>query len=241
MSKKNDGGDIIRFYEHRKMQEFIKTYHNPNFDAHQIKIPFRMAIIASSGGGKTHFLLNMLAKMPDTFGHIFVLYKASEPLYEFLEKSIGGDRVTFFTNIAKFPRLEDLPKDKQILCVFDDCVTYSERHQEIIKEYFIRGRKVGLGVSSCYLSQSFYKIPRLIRLQCSYLIILKVGNKRDIRSILSECSLGVEQDELTNMYKNATRESMNFLKIDVDNSDANKKFSHNWTGFYHVENEDSDG
>ena len=47
-----------------------------------------------------------------------------------------------------------------------------------------------------YLSQSFYKIPQLIKLQFNYLIILKVGSKRDITTILSDCGLGIDKDEL---------------------------------------------
>jgi hypothetical protein len=41
-----------------------------------------MAVIAASGGGKTQLLLNQISKMNDTFGHIYVCYRASEPLYD---------------------------------------------------------------------------------------------------------------------------------------------------------------
>ena len=47
-------------------------------------------------------------------------------------------------------------------------------------------------------------------------------------------------DLITKMYKDATKEKFNFLKIDVENRDDNKKFSHNFTGFYKIDNEDSD-
>ena len=39
-------------------------------------------------------------------------------------------------------------------------------------------------------------------------------------------------------YKDATKD--NFFKIDIENRDDNKKFSHNFTGFYKIDNEDSD-
>ena len=42
------------------------------------------------------------------------------------------------------------------------------------------------------------------------------------------------------LYKDATKDKFNFLKIDIENRDDNKKFSHNFTGFYRVDNEDSD-
>ena len=239
MSKKKglaniDNNEIVNFYSHKGMKEFITEYENPCFDSHRVKVPFRMAVIGASGGGKTQLLLNLIAKMQNTFGHIYVCYKASEPLYEFLAKSIGDKNITFFTQLGKFPQVNEMPKDKQILCVFDDVVNYSEKSQEIIKEYYIRGRKHGKGISMCYLSQSFFRIPKIIRLQCNYLILLKLGSKRDLNLILSDYGLGVDKDELMMIYKNATQIPFDFLKISTDERDDNKRFSHNWTSFFSI-------
>ena len=239
MSKKknlaNIDNEMVNFYAHKKMKEFITEYDNPHFDSHQIKVPFRLAVIASSGSGKTQWLLNLISRMNDTFGHIYVCYRTNEPLYDFLQKQIGADKITFFTQLSKFPQVNEMPKDKQILCIFDDCVTYPEKQQEIIKEIAIRGRKFGRGVSMCYLSQSFYKIPRLIRLQFNYLIILKLGSKRDTEMIINECSIGIEKDELLSLYKDATKQKFNFLKINLETGNDNEKFSHNFNDFYTIE------
>ena len=236
----NNGNEMINFYENKKLKEFLTEYQNPHFASHQIRIPARLGIVSASGGGKTSFVLNLIARMQDTWGKIYVCYKASEPLYEFLAKAIGEDKIQFFTHLSKFPRLNELEKDKQILCIFDDCVTYDEKTQSVITEIAIRGRKYGKGVSLCYLTQSFYKVPRLIRLQFSYLILLKLGSKRDTNMIVGECSLGVEKEELLRIYKDATKEKFHFLKIDLENGEENKKFSHNWTGFYEIEKESDD-
>ena len=225
---------MVNFYSHKNMKQFLTEYENPHFDSHQIKTPCRLAAIASSGGGKTQFILNLIAKMQNTFGHIYVCYRTSEPLYEFLAKSIGDKNITFITQLAKFPQVSEMPKDKQILCVFDDVVNYSDKEQGIIKEYYIRGRKWGKGISMCYLSQSFFRIPKIIRLQCNYLILLKLGSKRDLNLILSDYGLGVDKDELMSIYKNATQIPFDFLKISTDERDDSKRFSHNWTGFYDI-------
>jgi hypothetical protein len=240
MSKKKTlaiDNEMVNFYSHKGMKEFITEYENPCFDSHQIKIPFRMGIIASSGGGKTQWLLNCIARMNDTFGHIYVCYKAPEPLYQFLEKSIGADNITFYTQLSKFILPQDVPKDKQILMVFDDCVTYNDKQHDIIKEYFIRGRKIGKGVSMCYLSQSFFRIPKIIRLQCNYLILLKLGSKKDLSLILSDYGLGVDKDVLMMIYKEATKVPFDFLKIATDERDDNKRFSKNWNGFFTIESD----
>ena len=229
-----DGNEMINFYNHKKMKEFLTEYQNPNFESHQIKVPFRLAVIASSGGGKTAWLLNLISRMNDTFGHIYVCYRTAEPLYQFLEKSIGADRITFFTQLSKFPQINDMPKDKQILCVFDDVVNYSDKEQGIIKEYYVRGRKWGKGISMCYLSQSFFRIPKIIRLQCNYLILLKLGSKKDLALILGDYGLGVDKTQLMSIYKDATKVPFDFLKISTDEREDSKRFSHNWTAYYDI-------
>ena len=243
MSKKKDLADsneMYNFYQHRKVKELLTNYHNPHFNEHQISIPFRMGIVASSGGGKTMYILNLISKMQDTFGHIFVVYKASEPLYEFLQAQVGEKNITFFTNIAKFPPLNELPKDKALLCIFDDCVTLPEKSQEIIKEIAVRGRKHGKGISLAYLTQSFYKVPRLIRLQFNYLILLKLGSRRDVDMIINECSLGVEKDVLLRYYKDATKEKFSSLKINLETGNDNEKFSRNFNDFYKIEDDEEE-
>ena len=92
----------------------------------------------------------------------------------------------------------------------------------------------------CYLSQSFFTIPTLVRGQFNYVIILKLSGKRDLNSNLTNYALGIEVDQIIDLYKNATKDKFNFLKIDIENRDDHKKFSHNFTDFYKIENEDSD-
>ena len=133
----NVENSMVNFYQHKNMKQFLTEYENPQFDSHQIKLPCRLAAIAASGGGKTQFLLNLIAKMQSTFGHIYVCYKASEPLYEFLAKSIGDKNITFFTQLGKFPQVNEMPKDKQILCVFDDVVNYSEKAKKLLKNIIL--------------------------------------------------------------------------------------------------------
>ena len=237
--KKRGNNEMINFYEHPHIQKLLPKYHNPHFQDSQIKVPFRMGIIGSSGGGKTQMLLNLIAKMNDTFGHIHVVYKASEPLYEFLEKKIGAKFITFYTKLTDLPPITDFPhKDKQQLIVFDDQV--NEKNQEIIKEFYIRGRKVGQGLSLCYLSQSFFKIPKIVRQQFGYLILLKLSSIRDLNLILSDFSLGVDRKQLAAVYKDATSEQFQFLKVDIDNPDNNKKFSRNFTDFYIFDSDSDD-
>jgi hypothetical protein len=188
-NKTTNNNEMTNFYEHKDIQKLLPKYHNPHFDQTQISIPARIGVIASSGGGKTQWLLNFIAKTNDTWGHIHIVYKTSEPLYEFLSEKLKGKNITFYTKLSDLPQPNDIGnKDKQQLIVFDDQV--NEKNQEIIKEYCIRGRKIGKGITVCYLSQSFFKIPKIVRLQFSHLILLKLSSNRDLNLILSDYSLG---------------------------------------------------
>jgi len=236
MSKTNE---MINFYEHKDVKKLLTQYWNPHLEDTQISIPFRMGIIGSSGGGKTQFLLNMLAKMNDSFGFIHVVYKASEPLYEFLEKKITSKYIKFYTKLSDLPQPNEIDhKDKQQLIVFDDQI--NEKNQEIIKEYCIRGRKIGKGISIAYLAQSFFKIPKIVRQQFGYLILLKLSSNRDLNLILGDFSLGVDKEELALIYKDATKRKFDFLKVAIDEPNNNRKFSKNWTQFYHIDSDEDE-
>ena len=188
--------DIINFYELPDVQAFQKTYHNPNFDTHRITVPFRMSIIGASGSGKSNCVLNIINQFTDTFNHIKLFVKnKEEPLYLYLEKKIPErDQLEIFEGLAELNKM-NLDKDfkLQTLCIFDDIMLEPDQHQ--IEQLYIRGRKISGGISCIYLSQSFYTIPRKIRLQCNYIILRKIPSSRDVNGILREFSLGVNKDQ----------------------------------------------
>ena len=174
---KQTNNEMINFYSHKDIQKHLPQYHNPHYEQTQISIPARIGVIASSGGGKTQWLLNFIAKTNDTWGHIHIVYKTSEPLYEFSSDKLKGKNITFYTKLADLPLPNGFPhKDKRQLVVFDDQVN---KNQDIMKELMIRGGKIGKGLTMRYSSQSFFKIPKIVRLQFSHLILLKLSSNRD--------------------------------------------------------------
>ncbi len=220
----NKDNEMINFYEKKLVKEKNITYHNPAFEISQIKHPAMIAVVGSTGAGKTQWLLNFIYKMPDTFSKIIIVHKVDEPLYKVLEEKLKK-QIVFYKKLAELPNPDMLVKDDptgQILLVFDDQVT--EKNMSKIEEFYIRGRKSGGGITSVFLTQSYFGIPKLIRLQLHYLILLKLSGKRDLQLILSEYNLGVDKAELENIYKDATKQKFNFLKIDVATSEDNKSF-----------------
>jgi len=227
---------IINFYEHDDVKKKLTPQWNPHFDQTQIKTPARILCCGGSGMGKTTWLLNYLALAQDTFGFITIVSKmgTGEPLYEFLEKKVPPKYLKFYTKLSDLPPPEEFGnKDKQQLLVFDDMVL--EKDQRVVEQYAIRCRKHGAGVSLLFLTQSFYKTNRTLRLQMNYIILFKLTSARDVSMVLNEFSVSDDKQELKNIYKDATREKFNFLKIDIEAHDDNRKFSHNFTGFYCVD------
>jgi hypothetical protein len=53
-------------------------------------------------------------------------------------------------------------------------------------------------------------------------------------------SLGLDPEDIVKLYKDATKEKFNFLKISTEERNDNKIFSKKFTGFYKI-NDDSDG
>jgi hypothetical protein len=222
---------ITNFYQRPEVQKYQKVYHNPNYDENTmpLKHPLRMAVIGSSGSGKTLTLINIMHKMNNTFENIYLFTANSdEPLYDFLKEN---PMVQVFEGLNE---LYEIPFDElegQTLVIFDDLVL--EKNQKGIEELFIRGRKMagGSGVSIIYLSQVYFKIPRTIRLNCTSFILKKIGSDRDIKALVQDKSLGkLTAKEVLGMYDYCISkgELKNFLYIDLNIGATNmfrRKFS----------------
>jgi hypothetical protein len=227
--KKTKPMEIINFYELDDVKAFKKESHNPNFENHHIELSTRIGIIGASGSGKSNTVLNLINQFTDTFNHILIFTKnKTEPLYQYLEAKIPSrDQLTIYEGLDDLNKM-NLDKDfhGQTLVIFDDMVL--EKNQGQIEQLFIRGRKLAGGVSCCYLSQSYFGIPRRIRLQLTILILRKVPSSRDVSAILKECSLGITKNELLKIYQYCVGKSITeFLLIDL-NADPEDAFRKNF-------------
>lgn len=202
---------------------FKPSYENPSFDSHLLKLPFRCCIIGGSGSGKTTLVMEMIKRIQDTFGLIILCTKNSdEPLYNFLRTKIKPEQLHIYED-GNVPELEKYKDENcQIFLIFDDLVNESKKKQEPIISWFIRGRKIAGGVSMCYLSQSYFGIPKTIRIQSNYIMLKKLTSTKDLNSILRDFSLGLSRDELLTLYRYATDDKKNFLLVDIDSPPENR-------------------
>jgi hypothetical protein len=184
---------------------------NPNKHLHG----FDLVIVAGSGSGKTNFLCNLIMLMCEgkgTFQKITICTKdKSEPLYDWL--ATKSNSIEILEGVSSIPKLDTKTYEKgtQSLLVLDDLVL--SKNLSAVEEVYIRGRK--LGVSVIFISQSYFRIPSVIRQNCSYIVILKLSQSRDCKLILSEMGLGVSKEQLWQIYEYATDTKFSPLIIDL--------------------------
>jgi hypothetical protein len=211
---------LVNFYDYTKKDTSFK---NPNYKTHGIEIPFRMIICAPSGSGKTNFLCNLICAFDSTFFRIIICVKnKAEPLYEMIEDKLNKSKMKQ-VDIYEDGEVPKLPDDKKNrLIIFDDLL-YD--NQSEIKQYFIRGRKKGF--SCIYLTQSYFKTPKDLRLQCNYIVLGRNVLKRDLNIILQEIASNLSLDELQLYYNQATKEPLHVLMIDL----VKRQLRHNINNF----------
>lgn len=216
-----DGGKIVNMYE-RIPKEFLDKVDNPNFHLHNFKLPFRMCVVAPSGSGKTNFLVNLLKVFScgdkGTFSTITIITRnKDEPLYKWITSKC--DQIVIKEGLSNTPKLDDFDKEKNHLVVWDDLVL--SKDLSMVENYYIRARK--LNCSVIFISQSYFKIPKIIRNNCSYMVLLKLSGNREVNMILSEFGLGISKEDLIQLYEYATMEKFSPLVIDMEES-AEKRF-----------------
>ena len=110
--------------------------------------------------------------------------------------------------------MNDLGSDSQKIVIFDDFVC--DRNQKPLVDYFIQGRHKNCCV--IYLSQSYYKTPKDIRLNCSHFVIY------DFPSTNEKSLICRENDVSKQLYEKATRDPFSFIYIDKPKKRVKKNF-----------------
>ena len=162
--------------------------------------PFRMLIIGPSGSGKTNTLLYLIDKF-HPIDKIYLYAKdTDEEKYQYLInkreqagiKNLNDPHVFIGYSIDMNDVLEDInnynkKRNKKVLIIFEDMIAdimRSDIIKAIIKELFIRCRK--LNISMVFITQSYFRTPKDARLNSTHYILMKMGNKKELKSIAEE-------------------------------------------------------
>ena len=86
-----------------------------------------------------------------------------------------------FTKILKNIIFE---KKCKVFIVVDDMIVdmiNNEKLNPLITELFIRGRKINISI--VFITQSYFKVPKDVRLNSTHFFIMKILNKRELQEI----------------------------------------------------------
>ena len=102
-------------------------------------------------------------------------------------------------------------KESKILIAFDDMIAdmiHNKKLNSIVTELFIRCRK--LNISLIFITESYFKVPKDVRLNTTYFFIAKIRNKRELREITVNRSSDISTKDFTNIYRDCTAEPFFF-------------------------------
>ena len=108
-----------------------------------------------------------------------------------------------------YKNIEDynLRKERKVLIVFDDMIAdiiNNEKLNPIVTELFIRGRK--LNISIVFITQSYFKVPKDVRLNSTHFFIMKILNKRELQQIALSHSSDIDFKDFMKIYKECSKE-----------------------------------
>ena len=115
-----------------------------------------------------------------------------------------------------------LNRRKKILIVFDDMIAdimRNKKFQSLIKELFIRCRK--LNISLVFITQSYFSVPKDVRLNSTHYLTMKINSRRELQNIATNHSADIDYQDFMKIYRKCTRKPYNFLTIDTTLSSRN--------------------
>ena len=83
----------------------------------------------------------------------------------------------------------------------------------IVTELLIRGRKSS--ISLVFTTQSYFKVPKDVRLNTTHFFIAKIPNKRELQQIAINHSSDISTKDFINIYRECTAKPYSFLVIDT--------------------------
>ena len=177
------------------------NYTNENKTEHNLKWPYipdhpyRILILGDSGAGKTNALLNLINNQLD-IDKIFLYAKDPyEAKYQYLINKREKVGLVHFKDPKAFMEysnhMQDVYKNieyynpgkkHKILIMFDDMIAdmiNNKKLNPVVTELFINGRK--LNISTVFITQSYFKVPKDVRLNPTHFFIMKILNKRELQ------------------------------------------------------------
>ena len=133
-----------------------------------------------------------------------------------------------YANILKIT----IQEKRKVLIIFDDMIAdmiNNKKSNPVVTELFNRGRK--LNISIVFITQSYFKVPKDVRINSTHFFIMKIPNKRELQQIVLNDSSDIGFKDFRKIYKKCTAEPYSFLVNDTNlPSDDPLRFRKNLLG-----------
>ena len=214
------------------------------------KLPFRSIIVASSTGGKTVLIQNLLLNVyRNCFERIFIFSPSvhTDPAFFEIKKYIkevmkvdDTKEQLYFTDynpsdlqniLDTQHKVIEYQKKNKYTNLFSCCIIIYDhaddpkfvRHSKILHGIVTRGRHSAV---SCILSTQKYNVlAPILRLNASSLFVFKLKNMSEVQAFIDENSALVAKKTLYDMYQQAVNDApYSFMYIDCNSQDINRTF-----------------
>ena len=104
----------------------------------------------------------------------------------------------FIKNIEEY----NICKKRKKLIVFDDMIAdiiNNRNLNPVVTELFVGGRK--LNISFVFITQSYFKVSKHVRLNSAHFFIMKIPNKRELQQIALNHSSDIDFKDFIKIYK----------------------------------------
>ena len=101
---------------------------------------------------------------------------------------------------------------RKVLIFFDDIIANISNNKKlnpIVTELFIRSRK--LNISIAFITQSYFKLPKAVRVNSTHFFIMKISNKRELQQIALNHSSDIDFKDFMKIYKKWPKKKYSFL------------------------------
>ena len=223
-------------------------YTNENIIEHNSKwpyipdYPYRILIIGGSGSGKTNELLNLINNQLDIDKIYLYAKDPYEKKYQYLinkHKKVGLDHFNDAKAFMEYPNdMQDVDKNieeynpikkRKVLIVFDDMIAdmiNNNKLNPVVTELFIRVRKLNNFIF--FIMQSYFKLPKDVRLNSTHFFIMQIPNKRELQQTALNYSSDIDFKDFIKIHKKYAKEPYSFLVNDTTlQSDDPLRFSKN--------------
>ena len=191
--------------------------------------------------------MNLIEKQPDIDKIYLYAKDPYEAKYQYLINKREGIGIDHFNDPKAFIEYSNnmrdvyknideynLDKDNKNLIVFDDMIAdmiNNKNFNSVVTELFIRDRQ--LNISLVFITQSYFKVPKNVRLNTAHFFITKTPNKRELRDIAINHSSDIKTEDFINICKECTVEPYSFFINDTTLASNNPlRFTKNLFNIY---------